>query len=117
MADIKASTLSLKKGLLFGSGNFYQINLNRTNVYVLEIEDIFFKLDSAVMMPDSVEDNTQTDKEKRITGIAVLKTVFLRLLEHPEQKMLIAGHTDTSGKESYNYELSELRAESVTCLL
>ncbi len=117
MADIKASTLSLRKGLSFGSGNFYKLNLNRTNVYVLEIEDIFFKLDSAVMMPDSAEDDTQTDKENRITGIAVLKTVFLRLLEHPEQKMMIAGHTDTSGRESYNFELSELRAESVTCLL
>jgi hypothetical protein len=49
---------------------------------VLEIEDVFFRHNSAVMMPDSTEDITDTaPKEDRITGLAVLKTVFIRLME------------------------------------
>ena len=30
--------------------------------------------------------------------------------KHPTKKILIAGHTDRSGDESYNYDLSKMRA-------
>jgi hypothetical protein len=118
MKSINASTLSLKKGLNVGTGKSYLLNIFRTHVYVLEMEDVFFRHNSAVMMPDSTEDTSgTTPKEDRISGLAVLKTVFIRLQEFQEQKILIAGHTDTSGEDKYNFTLSELRAEAVLTLL
>lgn len=35
------------------------------------------------------------------------------LKQHPEQKVLIEGHTDSSGSESYNLGLSQRRAQAV----
>ncbi|MBS4036125.1 MAG: OmpA family protein [Ignavibacterium sp.] len=118
MKSVTATSLSLKGSISFGTGSSYLINLFRSRFFVLEIEDVFFRLNSAVMMPDSIEDTSGTEpKENKITGLAVLKTVFIRLQEFPEQKILIAGHADTSGQKSYNLTLSELRAESVLNLL
>lgn len=39
------------------------------------------------------------------------------LKEHPEQNVLIEGHTDSKGSESYNRELAEDRAQAVRDLL
>jgi hypothetical protein len=118
MKTLSISNVSLKKGLGIGSGGTYSVSIFNTHVYVLEIEDVFFRHNSAVMMPDSTEDITDTaPKEDRITGLAVLKTVFIRLMEFPDQKIIIAGHTDTSGDANYNLTLSDLRAESILCIL
>lgn len=37
--------------------------------------------------------------------------------EHPGKKILIAGHTDTSGAADYNVRLSRLRAQMVHAML
>ena len=85
---------------------------------VLEMEDVLFRHDSALFMPDPVEDTSggAADQE-RISGLAVLKTAFLRLQEFPSQSLLVAGHTDTSGGPAYNFTLSDLRAKAVVSML
>jgi OOP family OmpA-OmpF porin len=39
------------------------------------------------------------------------------LLAHPDRKVVVEGHTDSRGSESYNLDLSQRRAESVRAFL
>jgi hypothetical protein len=85
--------------------------------WVLEMEDELFRQDSAVFMPDAL-DETPGDapvegEPPRVTGLEGLKVVFLFLAEHPDRRMLITGHSDTVGEMRYNRDLSLKRARSV----
>jgi uncharacterized Zn-binding protein involved in type VI secretion/flagellar motor protein MotB len=89
---------------------------------ILELEDQTFRHSSVVFLPDAQETAQQNgatteDKQAAITGLAVLKTVFLRLKEFPDQKLFIVGHTDTSGDDGGNLILSDRRALSAVYLL
>ncbi|HEY0077395.1 MAG TPA: hypothetical protein VGB73_02035 [Pyrinomonadaceae bacterium] len=88
--------------------------------YVLEMEDVHFHHDSAVLLPDYEAKATAPDApphEDKITGLAVLRTCYQHAKAHPEQKILVAGHTDTSGSGDYNVPLSQMRADSVLFVL
>jgi hypothetical protein len=50
-------------------------------------------------------------------AFAILAICYLFLEQYPRYRLLLAGHTDTSGGEAYNFALSDLRAENVNCLL
>lgn|GEM_PF-1134643 len=94
---------------------------------------MLFHLNSAVMMParpsgQSSADGTADDAtdpgdaqtqelQDRYTGIKALALVFRQIEVEPTHRMVVAGHTDTSGEDSMNFELSRLRADGVRCLL
>ncbi len=102
-------------------------------INILEMEDVLFHLDSAVMMPDkpagkSSTDGTEDDatnpgdqaiqqKQEQACGLNMLTLVFKESEFNPDQRLLIAGHTDTSGGYALNYTLSEQRAQNVLFLL
>ncbi|QJE74221.1 OmpA family protein [Aerophototrophica crusticola] len=65
---------------------------------VLTLRDITFDLDSASLSPGDQE---------RLRPLAD----FLR--NHPDRMVTIEGHTDSSGADSYNQQLSQRRAEAV----
>ena len=48
---------------------------------------------------------------------ANLSNLASSLLEYPNTELMIAGHTDSSGPEDYNQELSEQRADAAATLL
>ena len=87
-------------------------------VYFLELEDALFRHNSAVFLPEraSVED-TGTDQQEKVSGIPVLKEILTWAYSHERYKLLLAGHTDTSGSDDYNFKLSKYRAQSVLYLL
>ena len=61
-------------------------------------ENIFFDFDQTVLKKSS---------------LSSLKKLHKFLLDHPTVKLLIVGHTDNIGKDSYNSELSLKRAKEV----
>lgn len=89
--------------------------------YVLEMEDVHFHHDSAVLMPDFAHCDTTSPSSEgnsdHFSGLAVIAACYAHAAEHPGQKLLITGHTDTSGTESYNQALSQKRADNVLSLL
>ncbi len=70
--------------------------------YVLTLGDILLDTDKAVLKPGA---------QKTMDNIAE----FMR--EYPEHRLLIEGHTDSRGSESYNVTLSESRANAVRLAL
>jgi outer membrane protein OmpA-like peptidoglycan-associated protein len=60
--------------------------------------DVFFDFDSAILKPGAY------DEIDRTAGV---------LNRYPQTMIQVAGHTDSSGSETYNQQLSERRAQAV----
>ncbi len=112
---------------------FPEFELDPAEVLMLEMEDVLFHLDSAVMMPErpqgksssdgAAENATDPDDAKlqedqdKVSGLQALALGLKQFEFDPEKRLLIAGHTDTSGAAKMNFELSDLRAQNVMYLL
>src|SRR5215469_9208042 len=82
--------------------------------YVLEVEDAHFHHDSAVLLPDYECDSEAGETpDDHVSGLAVLANCYLYAKDKPSQKLMIAGHTDTTGSDAYNLKLSQMRADNV----
>lgn len=97
------------------TGEHHPFQLRRRVAYVLEIEDLHFGHDSAVWVPHATSSDSANAKVP--TGFDALRTCYLHAQEHPDRRILVVGHTDTTGSETYNVELSEKRADSLVFLL
>jgi len=93
------------------TGERHTFQLQRRKAYVLEVRDLHFHHDSAVLLPEYVPDSDSV--EKKPFGFDALRTCYLHAKEHPERKILLAGHADTTGADEYNVGLTEKRADSV----
>lgn len=89
---------------------------------LLEMEDTLFNHSSAVPLPQSPEtadpkDTSQsgTDTQIKASGLIAVASSLLHMHAHYEEKltMIIAGHTDTSGQDSYNTTLSKIRTNAI----
>ena len=115
------------------SHNSWEYALRLINVHILEMEDVLFHHNSAVMMPENPEgkssaDGTEDDAtdpddatiaagQAEVTGVKALALVFRQLQFDERKRILIAAHTDTSGGTAYNFGLADLRAQNVLYLL
>jgi hypothetical protein len=106
----------------------WEIVLDPIGVHILEMEDVLFHHNSAVMMPENPQGTSSQDGagatsestkkgQEQITGVKALALVFKQFEFNPDQKIIIAGHTDTSGEAKYNFELSTLRSNNILYLL
>ena len=104
-----------------------EFQLEPVEVLMLEMEDVLFHLDSAVMMPerpkgksssDGTEDGDEPPEDKdKVSGLKALALALKQFEFDPDKRLLIAGHADTSGPTKMNFELSELRSQGVLALL
>jgi len=113
------------------TGDIAEVQLQRIQMGILEMEDVLFHLNSCVMMPEAPTgagsdqgDQGATDAEDdrdgsqlTLTGIKALATVFRQLEAHPGQAILLAGHTDSSGDFEPNFQLAHQRSLNVRYLL
>jgi hypothetical protein len=99
------------------SGEKHNVKVKtKYEVFMVEMEDVNFHHDSAVLLPDygtSKPVEGASEEQDRITGLAVLYACYKHVRAHPQQSCLVVGHTDRSGSRAYNQTLSELRARSV----
>ena len=65
-------------------------------------QDILFATNSATLRPDLQRD---------------LRTVGQSLLAYPDTTVQVVGHTDNTGEASFNFDLSQRRAQSVAAVL
>ena len=69
---------------------------------VLTLSDVFFEVDRAELRPEGMHNLVQL-------------AAFLNA--HPDRVLAIEGHTDSTGTDAYNQQLSERRAETVRAFL
>lgn len=119
-SPLSSVPITLKRGMQ------YNITYKNAVLPVVEMEDVLFRSKSVVFMPNgsdgssekkAPQDDTGTAAQEAITGLDVLKTILLRLQEFPEQKILITGHTDTTGDDVSNQKLGYGRATSLQLAL
>lgn len=101
--------------LISGQSNKLSVQ-TKMEATVIEMEDINFHFDSAVLLPDygtkGPEDNTA--EQNRLTGLGVLFSCYKQAEEKDfAQRILVTGHTDKKGGDFYNLTLSQKRAENV----
>ncbi|MCK4413982.1 MAG: hypothetical protein KAY32_10585 [Candidatus Eisenbacteria sp.] len=99
---------------------------------VLEVEDVLFHLNSAVMMPTKPLGPSAAQHageppggtglalaklQNTLSGLHVIRATYTFIAENPKKLLVIAGHTDTAGGPAHNFSLSEARANGVLHLL
>lgn len=115
---------------IFGTGNSSAITsrpneiiLKLVKIDVLEMEDVLFHLNSAVMMPDNPQGKSSTqgggagEEQLAVTGLKALALVFKQFEFDPDKRIIISAHTDTSGTPEFNFKLSDERAKGILYLL
>jgi hypothetical protein len=101
------------------TGERHTFVIEARRAHVLEVDDVHFNHDSAVFLPQFENGSPGSppdlppDGIDRHDGIALLAACFHHASEHPERKLLITGHTDTTGSAGYNSALAQLRADNV----
>lgn len=101
MAEIKATPKQLGKGLKLSIGAPVTVRVVRTLPRV-RLTGMFFDLDKCFLLPSAMP------------GIRAIKDKYD---EHPGSSMLIVGHTDTSGQDDPNLDLSLERADAMAAFL
>src|SRR5262245_39351090 len=103
--SITARNLALTFGGLTNA--LHSFVLERATRHVLEIEDVHFHYDSAVLLPDNPPEDERSappsgPAEPRVTSAAVLAACLRTAEQNPTWRLLITGHADTAGRDSYN---------------
>jgi len=118
MPPLRPPLKELAAGLTLPTGQRHQIVVPKLDVDVVEMEDVHFHHDSAVVLPWRYGENAETSAdEDRLSGLSVVAAALRYAKANPGKKLLLAGHTDSSGKSDYNRTLSEVRAKTTRALL
>ena len=101
------------------TGEVHTVVVGRKIAEQLEIDDALFRLMSAVLLPEAQNpDAAPTEPDgSRPTAMDLLAASLRYADLHRDRKILITGHTDTSGGDEYNQDLSEYRAGVVYVVL
>jgi hypothetical protein len=108
----------LTKALLLETGEKHKIIVHVATADVVNMEDVNFHHNSSVVLPWRHGENAETTAEQqRLSGLSVIIAALRFAKKQPDQKLLLAGHTDSSGKPDYNRKLSRVRAQATLALL
>ncbi len=123
-ATYTAAAARLRQGVRLHAARTHRFQVRPHGLTLLEMDDVLFSTNSAVMMPFRLDEETGrivTDDEggMRPQGIGLLYALLQYLRDRQDEglHLLIAGHTDTTGNARHNEGLSIARAQCVYFLL
>jgi hypothetical protein len=90
-------------------------------VLVIEMEDVCYHAGSGLLLPEdpagTKEGESDSQAQKKVSGVAALALIFRHFEEAPYRHLLIVGHDDTEGSPQQGFDISKKRAEGVYYLL
>lgn len=100
-------------------GQRYSIVIVHQQAEMLEVDDKRFRTESAVPHIEEPESGgaSETPSESEEPNVGFVAACLRYCEEHPGKKILIAGHTDTTGAADYNVRLSEQRGQMVHAMI
>ena len=114
----------LSRGATTNTAVAAELEIKTIQVLVLELDDVLFHLNSAVLMPErprgqsaSHGSGSPAQDQDKVSGVKALALALKQFQIDPQRRLLLAGHTDTSGDARSNFELSDQRARNVLFLL
>lgn len=115
MANLSITRRDYKKSVALATTQHHVVQLQRFHGHVLEVPDVHFHHNSAVLLPDYGHDQAPPHPADTPSnfGLSVLAGALFHAQGHPEQKTILAGHADTSGPDPHNFKLSKQRADAV----
>lgn len=122
-AKYQMTAAQLRGGVRLHAAKKHQVQLRPHVSTLLEVDDVLFSTDSAVVMPCPLDDEGKPkivgdeDTELSAQGLGLFFVAFQYAKEHSPQKLLVAGHTDTTGKPAHNLDLSDARGAAVYAVL
>ena len=116
MSETSVHFRDLKNPVELPTGEVHVFKVQCNRAHLLCVEDVHFHKNSAVLLPDSVPEGQAPDADPN-TGLALLRGCYLQAKKNPSQKLLVVGHTDTTGRRDYNLTVSKLRADGVLAAL
>ena len=118
MAEIKIFPRDKTLSWMLPTGQRHRLLIHRFKAYMVELEDLHFHFDSAVVMPDRDPADAIDEKSgAELTALSVIRTCYLYARANPDKKLLCLGHTDRSGPPDYNLKLSKHRAQNLWALM
>jgi hypothetical protein len=118
MSDFKIHPRDKLVPFSVATGQHHRVLIHRFEVAMVEVEDLHFHHDSAVLMPDhDPADAADPKSGNDLTALSVIRAGYLYAKENPNKKVVCLGHTDRSGKDAYNIELSRMRAQCVWAVM
>jgi outer membrane protein OmpA-like peptidoglycan-associated protein len=88
-------------------------DLDGLNLTFVEFDDARYRTNSCVVLPEGEQPDAKEHKALASTSLVATLLRFNEEQLEPGQKLLIAGHTDTTASEGFNQALSEERAKCV----
>jgi hypothetical protein len=118
MSDFKIYPRDKLEPFTLPTGQPHRIVVHRYKVAMVEVEDLHFHHDSAVMMPDrDPADAADAKSGTDLSALSILRACYLYAKDHAGKKAVCLGHTDRSGDDPYNLELSKQRAHNVWAIM
>jgi hypothetical protein len=97
------------------------VQCKKIPVLVIEMEDVCYHAGSGLLLPEdpagTKEGETDSQEQKRVSGVAALALIFRHFEEVPSRSLLIVGHDDTEGSIKQGFDISKKRAEGIYYLL
>jgi outer membrane protein OmpA-like peptidoglycan-associated protein len=85
-------------------------------VTMLEMADVLFRTNSCVVAPEG-EDPSSDGAHPSLETVGLIATILRHAEAHPDKRLLVAGHCDTTATVAFNQTLSEERAAVVLSLV
>lgn len=108
----------LAAGVALASGQSHRLVIKRIRAEFIELDELTFHVDSAVFAPlvsDLKFDSTKSQggAVPKLGGLDVIACALRFAEANASKKLMVIGHTDSSGGSGGNDELSKRRADNV----